>query len=195
MAHRSTPRRLSVLALGLALVVAVPLSGCGIGSAQSNQRRVLEQLAAMRTVLEDEDRRADGVSAWSTYQQSEHVLRANEGIAGFITANEEPDEIEGFTLSGRWVLGWGSIPRGAGQAPGVTVPEGLDRQALMQRLATVEQAVQALDPEAIDASDRVVGNHPYFGGLTSARWLRFMGIHGAHHAEIVADIQEASVGG
>lgn len=187
---RRPVRRLSTLALLLA--VTLSSVACSIGSAESNQQAVLEQLEVMRDVLESAPLQVDEVSAWSTHDQSEHVLRANEGISGMIAADTVPDEVVPITSSGEWVLWWGSIPRGQGQAPEGTLPEGLGRDELLALHGRVVEAVLALDLDKLDADEHVVGNHPYFGGLTAAQWLRLMNVHGEHHADIVQDIRDAA---
>jgi uncharacterized damage-inducible protein DinB len=176
--------------LGLVVLAAV-LVGVGswmAGDSPRSREQLLSQLAEMEALLNADDAAVEDVSGWSVHQHVEHLLRANDGILGMIEAGQPPETIEPKALVGRVVLMTGHIPRGRGQAPESTVPEGLSRDELLALRAGVEQAARALDLEQLP--DGVVGNHAVFGGFTPQDWLRFMAVHDAHHLQIVTDILE-----
>jgi len=172
------------------VVLGAVLVGVGTlraGDAERSREQVLGQLAEMKALLAADDAVADDVSAWSVHQHVEHLLLANEGMAGMIATGRALQAPEPKTMLGRVVLMTGFIPRGKGQAPDGTVPEGLSRDDLLALHARAEQAVRALDVEGLTGD--VVGDHPVFGGLTARDWLRFMSVHDHHHLKIVRDIQ------
>jgi hypothetical protein len=176
--------------LALLLGIAAALVGAGLVSAANSPRhheQLLAQLAEMETLLRAEDATVEPVSAWSVHRHVEHLLLANQSILGMIEAGQPPGTIEPRTLLGHFVLMSGYIPRGRGQAPEGTVPEGLSRTELLVLRARVEELALALDPESLP--EGVVGNHPVFGGFTGANWLRLMAVHDNHHLKIVADIR------
>jgi hypothetical protein len=186
------------LVLLLLLVTAV-VAGMGfvnMGTAASNREKLLSQYTELQALLLAGDDQADSVSAWSVRDHIEHLLRANEGTLASIALNREPDPVEPKALLGRVVLATGYIPRGQGQAPDGTLPEGLSALELGARFLALELALRALDVEALAAEERVVANHVVFGGFSAADWLRLMVVHDEHHMKIIADIKaQASSGG
>lgn len=185
------------LVLLLLLVTAV-VAGMGfvnMGTAAGNREKLLDQYTELQALLLAGDAEAESVSGWSVREHIEHLLRANEGTLASMALNREPDPVEPKALLGRVVLATGYIPRGKGQAPDGTVPEGLSGLELGARFLALELALRALDVEALAAEGRVVANHVVFGGFTAADWLRLMVVHDEHHMKIIADIQaQASAG-
>jgi len=155
-----------------------------------DQRELAAALGGVRALLTAPAASAEDVSAWSTRQHAEHLVLANEGILAAIEGATAPETVEPLSVMGRLVLRSGSIPRGKGQAPESTVPAGTDAAGLLARLTAQEAQVAALDPAAV-ARLGVVANHPVFGGMTGAQWLRLASIHTRHHLAITDDIVAA----
>ena len=145
---------------------------------------------------EDLEVREEEISAWSVGQQLQHLARADHGIGiGLLGLLEDPSKGEpiGPRLLGRLILLVGRIPRGRGRAPKSTSPEPEPAVETLRR--EVEQARTALlrcgeRAEDLLALDRTIP-HPYFGGLGTLRWIRFVEIHQEHHLRIVREIRGA----
>lgn len=136
------------------------------------------------------------ISDWSVGTHLEHVLRADRGIVGWLTATaagtEHPadDGARGSPSWRGWLVLWtGYIPRGAGRAPGPTVPEGMGREAVARGLREVLANARELSGEldALARSDARL-EHPVLGSMCPLQWLRFGRIHHDHHRKIVRDI-------
>ena len=140
--------------------------------------------------------RDDDVSGWSVGLHLEHLLRADRGILDWLAPTIEGEEPEarsdpdaGPTLAGHAVLLTGYVPRGAGKAPGRTVPVGIERSEVVAGirglLTTTRELGGALD--VIRRSEARMA-HPALGALDAAQWLRFARIHHDHHEKIVRDL-------
>jgi hypothetical protein len=175
------------LALLLVIVAAV-VYFFGGGSPAESRQSLLDQFTLLEQRLVDEDVRADSVSGWSIHEHVEHIVLAAEAMLGMIETGAVPADATGTSLIGQLVLKTGYIPRGRGDAPDTTVPGKLAPTALRGRLELLATRVRALEAEALEADERIVGNHQVFGGFTAAQWLRFMAVHGNHHAKIISDI-------
>lgn len=143
--------------------------------------------------------RAPAVSGWSVGQQLEHLWRADtrilESIEQLAAAQEadEPAEGGGPTLLGHVILVTGFIPRGRAQAPASTTPTGLAPAELKSRLGALRDRAAALEPSlATLESVRATSPHPILGRFDPRTWVRFCGVHHAHHGRIVRDILEAA---
>jgi hypothetical protein len=136
------------------------------------------------------------VSDWRVGMHLEHVLRADRGIVDWLastaagTAHPPDDPARGSPSWRGWLVLWtGYIPRGAGRAPGPTVPEGMEREAVARGLRDVLTSARELRGE-LDALARSNARleHPVLGSMGPLQWLRFGRIHHDHHRKIVRDV-------
>ncbi len=136
------------------------------------------------------------VSDWSVGMHLEHVLRSDRGIVDWLTTaaagtGNLPDDPARRRPSWRgWLVLWtGYIPRGAGRAPGRTVPEGMEPEAVARGLREVLASAREMsgELEALARSDARL-EHPVLGSMDPLQWLRFGRIHHDHHEAIVREI-------
>lgn len=154
--------------------------------------------------------RAEDVSAWAVGEHLEHLLRADRVVLGWWEAVAEgrpeagvrsadpgdPDGVRGAetirgspTWRGRAVLWTGWIPRGKGRSPNFALPQGRPRREVEGGLREVRERAVRLGP-ALPALGCWKGRlrHPALGNFTAVQWLRFTGIHHAHHGKIIRDV-------
>lgn len=141
-------------------------------------------------------RRAPELSAWSVGQHLEHAWRADLGILAWLeraAAGTAASDGGGPTAAGRFVLLVGRIPRGRGRAPERTLPAEASPEAIASGLGATREAVLRLAPALPAlARSRATLRHPALGCLDAVAWLRFAGIHHAHHRRLVEAIERAS---
>ncbi len=143
------------------------------------------QIKEIESFLELEDKLDAEVSNWSIYKQLEHILIVNKNISAAILKGKEPEERKARTPLSYFVLTTGFIPRGKAKAPKIAEPKSLSQSELKSLLEEVKNNFSKLDNLNLSL---VVANHPYFGGLNSKEWLRFLEVHTNHHLKIVRDI-------
>lgn len=154
--------------------------------------------------------RAADISAWAVGEHLEHLLLADRTILGWVEAVAEgrreaggrsadpgdPDGVRGAETSrggptwrGRAVLWTGRIPRGKGRSPEFAVPLGRPRPEVGGGLREIRERAIRLEPAlpALGYSKRRL-RHPALGNFTAVQWLRFAGVHHAHHGKIVRDV-------
>lgn len=165
-------------------------------------RRAYDRLTAL---LDDIDERLAGpaerlyfteeaVSKWSVAQHVHHLLRVVHGVATRMQAiqdGESGGEPARLNAAGRLVMLLGRLPRGRARSPKYVLPdEAPDRDALQEFAAETRAAVERLEPHLGTLGDLDGGyKHPALGVLTAPQWLRFAGIHTAHHLAIIRDIE------
>jgi len=158
-------------------------------------REVLSQIDTLVAIAEDPGPfpvATTDVSGWSALEHAEHMAQSDTASLHQLEAALERDGGPRFKLAGRVILAIGWIPRGAGKAPAGTRPEARDRLEVAAALRSIRERIAALDDRLDEiAAGRGRASHPIFGGLTPARWLRFLKIHHHHHLKIVADIRQA----
>lgn len=133
--------------------------------------------------------RVERVSRWSVGQQVDHILKVLE--AGARVFDDSSQTLpRGMNLVGHVCLATGWIPRGIGKSPRSVLPAEQAPADLAERASRM-RTIYCDRPlaEARRADPRPVFPHPYFGGLTAAQGVRFLGIHTHHHLKIVADIR------
>jgi uncharacterized damage-inducible protein DinB len=138
-------------------------------------------------------RRADGVSSWTVQQHLEHLLLADRAIIGVLRGmlrERAPSPGPGRpTWVGYLVLFRGSILRGKGRAPQLTVPTGLELNEVAAGLHAVRGELEALESALPQlAAARSTRPHPVLGDFTPLQWLRFVHVHHVHHGKIIEDI-------
>ena len=89
-------------------------------------------------------------------------------------------------------LDW--IPRGRGRSPRQVLPGDRPNGDLLDEIRRLRAAFAG---PAISSSWRFsdptpIFPHPYFGGLSAAQGIRFLGMHTHHHWKIVTDIRNAA---
>jgi DinB superfamily len=159
----------------------------------ATHRHLLSQVDRLLAIAEDpgafSDARTD-VSRWSPLDHAEHMARADTGSLDQLDKALERSGGPSMAWIGRLVLAVGWIPRGRGAAPESSVPRSAERAQVAADLRAVRARIEALGPRLGQiASVRGRAAHPIFGGLTPARWLRFLEIHHHHHLKIVEDIR------
>lgn len=138
--------------------------------------------------LPDEDNPA--VSAWSVYQQLEHILLVKAGIATMIERNQAPSHAKQRSMLAPIILLLGYIPRGKAKSPAEVSPEGMSQKQMKDLLDQTRVRYRKMDEMRGRFGAGVVGNHPYFGGLSAQQWLRFVEVHTRHHLKIIRDISQ-----
>lgn len=157
--------------------------------------RVLSQIDRLLAIAEDPgafpDARTD-VSRWSPLLHAEHLARAGHGSLGQLDKALERDGGASLKPLGFLVLTLGWLPRGRGKSPEPAVPQGIEREPVAAELHTFRDRVEALESRLDEiAAGKGRAAHPFFGGLTPARWVRFLEVHHHHHLKIVEDIRRA----
>ncbi|MEM8963207.1 MAG: DinB family protein [Acidobacteriota bacterium] len=155
------------------------------------------QLAELATLTADAtlfSSRSDKVSGWSIGQQIEHLVVVNETVLAKVEevlAAEGDQKVGGLKPIGFVALTLGRFVRGVARAPRATRPRDVDRTEMVERLGAQQEVWRAIGERlpAIAASKNRFP-HPYFGGLTPAQWIRFIGVHNRHHMRIIADIRK-----
>lgn len=139
---------------------------------------------------------ASGVSDWSPAQHLYHIWRANASMlkaARVLAAGRTDTETPYLTEPGRRVLQNGRLARGVAEAPdAVRPPESLDRPSLREMLDRSRQKLAEVESAsaAVGSADGGL-EHPAWGVLTAAQWVRAARVHSDHHAAIVDDILDA----
>jgi hypothetical protein len=165
-----------------------------------SQRQLLALLRHWDELLADAptaNRRSDRLSRWSVAQHVQHLLAADALVLPRLTAalgQPAPGPASRLSLVGRLVLWSGYIPRGRGRAPEPTRPSDQpEPAALRTQLAAEVAAVEGLGEHHGRLPGLATGiDHPYFGRLDGAQWMRFLEVHHRHHAKIVTAILAAT---
>lgn len=147
------------------------------------------QEGALISFLAKDNRSNDKISRWSVYEHLEHILLANIGICKMIIAGETPTEKKRKSILGQASLYFGYIPRGQAESPTYVAPKKISESAIKTMLTEYRSLLDNISTLQDLGSNDVVGNHPYFGGLTRVEWIRFMEVHTNHHLKIVKDIR------
>ena len=146
---------------------------------------------------------APDVSGWSVGEHLEHLALSDRGILGALETATDPTDPTGAeapsshrggpTWRGPLVLLTGFIPRGRGRAPEFAVPDGVGASKVADDLVGVRADVRALSGR-LDAlaRSRATRRHPALGAFTPAQWIRFAGVHHAHHEKVIRDILASS---
>jgi hypothetical protein len=153
--------------------------------------RIKKDLAECKRYLAREDALDESVSHWTLYKQIEHILAVNRKILKLIVTEDEwTSEPESKTLRGHIILPLGLIPRGKAKAPKSVHPSGLSQEELKELAAEVDSYLKQVEEIANNGKlpKQIIGNHPYFGGLSGSDWMRMIEIHQIHHLKIVKDI-------
>lgn len=157
--------------------------------------RVLAQIDRLLAIAEDPGEfphaRTD-VSRWSPLLHAEHLAKAGLGSVGQLDKALAREGGPRLSPVGWLILKLGWIPRGRGKAPATAVPEGSEREPVAAELRRLRERVAALEGRLDEvAAAKGRASHPIFGGLTPARWIRFLEVHHHHHLKIVEDIRRA----
>ncbi len=156
---------------------------------------VLSQIDRLLAIAEDPGEFPDArteVSRWSPLLHAEHLARAGQGSLGQLDKALTRDGGPGLKPLGWLVLTLNWLPRGRGRSPEPTLPQGLEREPVAADLRVFRGRVEALGGRLDElAAAKGSAAHPLFGGLTPARWVRFLQVHHHHHLKIVEDIRRA----
>jgi hypothetical protein len=162
-----------------------------------NLSRIDDQLSELERLVEHEaatlDFRQPEISGWSVRQQVDHSVKVLALGLRALADDREPLP-RGINLTGRLLLFLDWIPRGVGRSPRSVVPEEPDAPAMLDEIRRLRAAYRepALAAHPIFARRTPVFPHPYFGGLTAAQGLRFLGCHTHHHWKIILELRQAA---
>lgn len=137
------------------------------------------------------------VSGWSVAQQVYHAAKAGRGMLRATEVLTAPDhnypEADGPNRAGQAVLLRGRFPRGRGEAPANTRTDASVTREELTRTVDKFVAQVARAEAALAARPTLRGriDHPYFGPLNAAEWVRNARIHTDHHLAIIREIEEA----
>ncbi len=161
-------------------------------SVQRSLRRIEHQFKELQAVASGPDVEVERVSGWSTHQHLDHMLQVDRSIAKLFDAPES-GPLPPLTTIGRIILATGWIPRGRGRAPAAVAPAPAPPAELADQVRTARELLaESLPPEDLLADPRPIAKHPVFGGLSAARWVRFVVVHHHHHLKIIRDIESAA---
>lgn len=137
------------------------------------------------------DVRVEKISGWSVDQHLDHVLKVDRSIAR-VFEQPEAGALPPLSRIGWVILTTGWIPRGRGKAPGAVAPQPAPPAQLAAQVQEVRDLLaQTLSSEELLADPRAIAPHPLFGGLSAARWVRFVAVHHHHHLKIIRDVERA----
>jgi hypothetical protein len=142
--------------------------------------------------------RADAVSKWGVAQQTHHcalaLARIARGVEGLI-ANPQPGSGTGQKHpQADTMLAAGAFPRGVAKSPDFLIPpDAPDAGETRALLQAAKPLWDALEKRGADiTASKGTFPHPILGDFNGVQWVRFMGLHTAHHLKIVRDILAAS---
>jgi len=157
-----------------------------------------QQWASIAAILESPEYfsiQADAVSKWSCGKQAGHIALTLDMVADSVAqllANPDRDTEGTITPFGRAMLKSGIIPRGVGKAPEAINPKEKSREELLAVMQSARKKWKALEgKEQAIMTCEARSPHP-LGMFRPQEWVRFVGIHTAHHLKIVRDILAAA---
>jgi hypothetical protein len=151
-------------------------------------RKIDETLEAMRGLTRHADLLAvSSVSAWSAAEHIDHSLKVASAFTTRIAGQKALHDLKGINLAGRIVLFAGWIPRGRGKAPEPMHGVRVEASSLAAAIDALKEQIAAIEPSLFE-KPTLIAKHPYFGGLTAAQALRFVGVHNQHHLRIARDV-------
>lgn len=153
--------------------------------------RIARQFDDLYGFSEVAELRVERISKWSVAQHLHHLMKSDRSIFEYFPA---PDEgpIRPVTTVGRIVLWTGWIPRGKGRAPNTTQPEAPGSEEIAAEVATSKSLFDdSIEPPETLLEPRAIAQHPVFGSLNRAQWLRFVAVHHHHHIKIIRDVMRA----
>ncbi|MEM6454634.1 MAG: DinB family protein [Acidobacteriota bacterium] len=166
-------------------------------------RRVLQQLDRLLDLARTPaafGARAPSVSAWSVAQHVEHMVRVDRSVIAVFERGLKVTSDESLAglgrarphLSARITLAMGRMPRGRARSPRAMMPVGREPEALHAELEGLIQQMEGFGGSLDNlARARWSVEHPVFGPLDPALWLRFMVVHDRHHLRIIDEILRA----
>ena len=156
--------------------------------------RVLDELETCLALAREPavlELRSPAVSDWSVAQHLEHMGLVDRSVLGILEKPpDEPTSGRGLTPMGRLLLFLGFIPRGRATAPSFVEPGDPTREDVGPKLTEIRDRFRALGEDLARLDGGVpLGEHPVFGHLDGAQWLRFASIHHRHHLKIIRDVR------
>lgn len=167
----------------------------------SNFANIARQWPALSALCNDAAlfaARGDSVSKWGVAQQTHHCALALAGIArgveGLIANSQGAGGTSPKHPQADAMLAAGAFPRGVAKSPDFLIPPDApaagDTRALLQ---AAKAGWDALEKRGADiTASKATFPHPILGDFNGVQWVRFMGLHTAHHLKIVRDILSAS---
>lgn len=167
----------------------------------SNFAIISRQWPALSALCDDSSlfvARADAVSKWGVAQQTHHcalvLARVALGIENLM-ANPQaaPGTGNKHPLADALLAG-GTFPRGVAKSPEPLIPpDSPQANETKTRLSEVRFAWDAIEKRgAAIAASKATFPHPLLGDFNGVQWVRFMGLHTAHHLRIIRDILAAN---
>ena len=153
--------------------------------------KINQQLEKIYSIVEGGDKFEKEISNWSVYKQLEHILITKKKVTKAIIEKQQVEEKKPRTFISYIVLTIGYLPRGKAKVPKIVEPKGVSQNELRNLLNDTKANLSKLDNIDYKNIDSVVENHPYFGGLNSKEWLRFLEVHTNHHLKIIRDIEKS----
>ena len=145
--------------------------------------------AALRDAAASAATRAPGVSAWSVGMHVHHCCLSTIAVCRSLCASRPPVPARKFSPVRELIFLTGRIPRGRGTSPDGVLPR--DDMPATELLLVLDEADRQRELARQAPSDAWF-EHFAFGPMNRDRTLKFLEIHDAHHARIVADILAAS---
>lgn len=132
---------------------------------------------------------APNISQWSIAQHLDHLLKVNTKIISDIKVQKFQEAIKPINIRGRIILLIGILPRGRAQSPEMVIGLNENVDTLHEKYRVCLEILHTIQHDKLKLSDkRPVRTHPYFGGLNTHQWLRFISIHNHHHFKIIDEI-------
>ncbi len=165
------------------------------GTLKKEMSGLVREIGRCEALARDPARRAAcaaSVSGWSVADHLEHLLLADRRILSWLetaAGGTATTDRGGPSVTGLLVLLTGAIPRGRGQAPDGTRPEGVPPDALADGWSELLERVRTLRArtEELRAS-RARSMHPVLGSFGTWQWTRFARVHHGHHGAIIRQI-------
>lgn len=130
------------------------------------------------------------ISAWSICEHLDHLLKVGQNILQDVLDQKFQANAQPISFLGKIVLFFEFIPRGKAKAPKIVAGSKVSANDLISRsifcinlINKIKLAKNCLD------NNPPLKSHPYFGGLSSKQWLKFMSIHNRHHFKIISKIK------
>lgn len=145
-----------------------------------------KELEKIRKFISEGDKIDPSVSQKGIYWQTDHILKAINGICTALQKSDPQMFRKKFNMKRFVIFTTGFIPRGKAKAPKLSMSEGEISQAdLASQLKQAENHLSGLDNLPPDS----YFFHPVFGELNVKLTKRMLTVHTRHHLKIIRDIQ------